>query len=109
MRSGTGKWKSETKIYVVMGVTGEYDSRQDWSVAAYFDEEMANKHVELAEQEARRIAEKFQEKVFLLLEPEDLPPDERNPYDPWMSIEKRTDYYVLDVGILDEVPLLRTP
>ena len=33
-------------VYVVMGTTGEYSDRTEWSVAAYTDEDMAKAHVE---------------------------------------------------------------
>lgn len=34
-----------TKVYVVMGDTGEYSDRTEWSVSAYLDESKAAAHV----------------------------------------------------------------
>jgi hypothetical protein len=36
------------KIYVVMGVTGEYSDRNEWPVCAFSDEKMAQERVEKA-------------------------------------------------------------
>ncbi len=46
------------KIYVVMGTTGEWSDRTEWTVAAYIDEEEAKKHVELASEKANEEAVK---------------------------------------------------
>lgn len=36
-----------TKVYVVIGESGEYSDRRDWTVCAYLSEDMARRHVEL--------------------------------------------------------------
>jgi hypothetical protein len=45
------------KVYVVMGSSGEYSAREEWSVVAYADEELAKAHVLAAERHARAQAE----------------------------------------------------
>jgi hypothetical protein len=44
-----------THIYIVMGATGEYSDRNEWAVAAYYDEELAKTHVEEATKRAKAI------------------------------------------------------
>ena len=44
-----------TKVYVVVGSTGEYSDRTEWIVCAYADEALARAHVKAAEREAKRI------------------------------------------------------
>lgn len=44
-----------TKIYVVMGTSGEYSDRNEWAVVAYTIEKDARRHVYLASAAAREI------------------------------------------------------
>ena len=42
-------------IYVVMGSTGEYSDRTEWSVCYYTNEESAKEHVKAATRRAKEI------------------------------------------------------
>lgn len=42
-------------LYIVVGTIGEYSDRREWMVAAYEDEELARRHVELASARGREI------------------------------------------------------
>jgi osmotically-inducible protein OsmY len=85
-----------SKIYVVMGSTGEYSDRSEWPVVAFRDEEEARKRVENATRRAkeleatkprdyRRITEHFKQNEF--------DPDMRNDY-------TGTAYYYMTVELL---------
>lgn len=47
--------RSGATIFVVMGSTGEYSDRNEWSVAAFLDEAQAEERVRLASERAREI------------------------------------------------------
>lgn len=51
-----------SKVYVVMGTSGEYSDRNEWPVIAYFDKEKAEQHIKNATQEANKI---FQNKPII--------------------------------------------
>jgi hypothetical protein len=51
-------------IWLVCGSTGEYDDRTDWRVAAYPDEESAQKHCALANTKAEAFFKQYGEEVF---------------------------------------------
>ena len=42
------------KIYVVIGETGEYSGRIEWFVCAYKEEELSEKHANLAHEYAKK-------------------------------------------------------
>ena len=42
------------KIYIVFGWAGEYSDREEWPVAAYSDEKLAQDHVRLATRESAK-------------------------------------------------------
>jgi hypothetical protein len=44
-----------TKIYIVVGQTGEWDDHHEWDVIGYLDPESARKHAEAATREAHRL------------------------------------------------------
>jgi roadblock/LC7 domain-containing protein len=87
-----------SKIYVVMGSTGEYSDREEWIVCAYADEEMAKHHAETATAEARRIQNTTKRYCHV-------PDDQAKAWDPHMSIDYTgADYTVCEVEIRTELP-----
>lgn len=43
------------QVYLVTGTCGEYSDRSEWTVAAYFDLALAQRHADLAMEEERRL------------------------------------------------------
>jgi hypothetical protein len=88
------------KVFVVQGSTGEYSSRDDWNVCAYEDEELAKRHVLLADEWSTIHFRRY----------EDPPP---NPYDPFMKQQYTGTFYTYDAvevrDALPEVPGDRVP
>jgi hypothetical protein len=83
------------EIYVVMGTCGEYSDRQEWTVAAYDDKTLAEKHADLATTAAH--LGKTQVPRYDNYGP--------NPYDPKMLCDYTgTDYYVLSVPFKTGLP-----
>ena len=84
------------KIYVVMGTTGEYSDRTEWTIAAYSDEEEAKKHVELATERA------LIEEANSEINGWDYQP--KNDYDTGMQIDYTgTGYYINEVELFVDV------
>jgi len=87
------------QIYVVMGTTGEYSDRTEWSVGAYQDRARADEHADLATTEAYKICK---ERPSRYSSPD---PDRTNIYDRRMNMSYTgTDYYVIAVDLLDAIP-----
>jgi hypothetical protein len=81
-------------IYVVMGTTGEYSDRNEWSVIAYFDEAKAKEHVVNADRRAKEIQATREDRYRV--EPG------ANEFDPNMSMDYTgTDYYYNTVPLGD--------
>ncbi len=86
------------QIHVVMGSTGEYSDRRQWTVCAYQDKERAINHADLAKLEAHKIEKARKDRY-------DYSEDDVNPYDLKMSMDYTgTDYYVISVDLLDAIP-----
>lgn len=88
------------KIYIVYGSTGEYSDRNEWPVAAYADEALAQCHVAAA-------TRWYQENDCF---------EKRegawgcNPFDPAMSIDYTgTHWYLGGVDLLSELPTEEKP
>ena len=87
-------------VYVVMGTTGEYSDRSEWSVAAYDDRKLADKHADEATKFAVNAFKELRSKVADYNEPP-------NPWDEDMLCDYTgTDYYVLEVPFLTELPVV---
>lgn len=87
-----------SKIYIVMGHTGEFEDYTKWSVIAYTDEKLAERHAGLAEQRAKQIR--------LLCQANNLHYGtqnvEKNQFDPKMLMDYGgTNYTVEIVEFLD--------
>lgn len=88
-----------SKIYIVMGTTGEYSERSEWPVCAYTDQQQAQKHAADASAVAREELVKCEADgayydAF----------DERratvNPYDPNMDLNYNgTSYFLYEVEL----------
>ena len=88
-------------VYLVMGTTGEYSGRDEWPVAAYLEEEIAQWHVRLVSTWARQWETKYQSEY----EVED-PPDGWCPLDPKMCMKYTgTSYYYLKAPLGQNVLL----
>ena len=84
-----------TQLHVVIGRTGEYSDRDEWMVAAYADEALAQRHATLASDVART----FEGTDW------DVRDAATNQYDPHMRIDYTgTSYYVCAVPMFDAVP-----
>ncbi len=70
------------KIYLVIGHTGEYDSRTDWNVTAFDSKELAEKRAINAENRAKEIIEEHKEGDFLHFDdvPKNINEYDRNMY-----------------------------
>jgi hypothetical protein len=89
-----------SKVFVVVGNTGEYSDRTDWYVVAYRTEELAQAHVELAKKwylenggrELYKPSWGNRDKI-------------KNPFDPNMQVDYTgTDWTVVEVELRDELP-----
>ncbi len=69
------------KIYLVVGSTGEYSDSINWYVAWYKNEKKAQKHCELATQEAKIIKFKYEDKYGYEM------PLGINKYDKYMQMD----------------------
>jgi len=86
------------QIYIVMGSTGEYSNRTEWAVGAYQDKAMAEQHADLAKIEAHAIEKARGNRHDSICKG-------ANVYDPKMEMYSTgTDYYVVDVDLLDAIP-----
>jgi hypothetical protein len=93
-----------TKIYVVMGSTGEYSDGREWMVAAYTDEEKAKTHVELANARVRELGISFDDDS-VLWQDRDKFAEAMKPLDDQCQVDYTgTGYHLVDVDLLDEVP-----
>jgi len=88
-------------VYIVMGTTGEYSDRSEWSVCAYPERAQAEEHVERASQYARLALLNQQEQRPVLRE--------TNPYDPDMKMDYTgTQYYVLKAPLYATIRAFKT-
>lgn len=71
-------------LWIISAHTGEYSDSRDWNIAAYFDEEQAKRHVELATRRSQELQAQHKERYDI--------PDGANEYDP----EMRIDYTGID-------------
>jgi hypothetical protein len=83
-------------IYIVMGTTGEYSDRSEWSVVAFKDKEMAKKHVTLATEQANEIYKTMIDGIY------DFDALPINPYDPKMKMDYSGTSYFINETILVE-------
>src|SRR3990167_11101440 len=91
-----------TKIYVVMGTTGEYSDRTEWAVCAYAHKSMAEKHADEAMLWSHKHGKAAQAKYEHTYKDEDKP---NSPWDAdYQLYYTRTDYYVMDVSMRDTLP-----
>ena len=82
-----------SKVFIVMGTTGEYSDRSDWPVVAYTDGLKAQQHVEDATKAAKAI-EVTRENRF--------DTEEVNEYDANMRMDYTgTDYFLYEVELND--------
>lgn len=82
-------------VFVVMGSTGEYSDRGEWSVVAYTVEADAKAHVERAQARAREIFQKFDGSTWGWEREKD-----PNEHDPNMCLDYTgTRYYVMPVPL----------
>jgi hypothetical protein len=82
------------QVYIVMGTTGQYSDRTQWTVGAYQDKTRADMHADLAMTEACRIAKERPSRYHST--------DQVNIYDSKMSMSYTgADYYVLSVDLLE--------
>lgn len=89
------------QVFIVFGETGEYSDRKDWIVAAYTDEKLAEKHVELAECRLRELG--LSEDLI----PRNTKPRNADfgPLDPsFMCDYTGTRYYLVGTEVSDSVP-----
>jgi hypothetical protein len=85
------------KIYVVIGTTGEYSDRTEWTVVAYTDEKLAQTHAQLAKARADECA--------LTWDRFNTSANPTNMWDEGMAIDYTgTDYTVAEVPLLRRVP-----
>lgn len=83
------------KIYVVMGSTGEYSDRTEWSVCAYADKALAEQHVQMADACAKEQMPYRYDKELV------------NPFDPGMIMDYTgTYYYIYEVPVRTELPVV---
>lgn len=88
-------------VYLVMGTTGEYSGRAEWPVAAYLNEEIAQRHIRLVSTWARQ----WETKHKSMYDIED-PPHEWCPLDPHMCMKySGTSYYYLKAPLGQDVLL----
>lgn len=84
----------DSKVYVVMGTTGEYSDRTEWPVCAYLEESLAQEHITKATARAKEI-EVLRGDRYLRA-----PDGVVNEYDPDMSMDYTgTDYYCIEVEL----------
>jgi hypothetical protein len=89
-----------SKVYIVFGTTGEYSDRNEWSVCGYRNKDIATKHADDAMIWAHLLKEKIDEEGKSAFEAKD---QLVSPYDSHFNMDYTgTDYYVLEVDIIDE-------
>jgi hypothetical protein len=90
------------KVYVVIASQGEYSDRSEWIVTVYMEEEMAQDHVRLANEQCK----KYENLTW-----EERERAEDNPYDPnhgsHTYYHGSYTYYRGEVFWYEEVPLYR--
>ena len=86
---------AERQVYVVMGTTGEYSDRTEWSVRAFLDEGDAQALVVAATERGKAI-EASKASPYAST-------DEKNEHDPAMSMDYTgTTYYYLTVPLVGQ-------
>ena len=95
------KSKAVSKIWIVFGETGEYDSHHEWSIAAYKTEELAQAHADAATkfyQDNNCLTDRYKWSYSRL--------DEfKNPFDPNMDIDYTgTSWGVYPVELRSALP-----
>ena len=94
------------EVFVVVGVCGEYSDKRDWPVAAYFDRTLADRHADAAHDVARELQAERERRLdagdYEFYEP-------KSPLDASIQFSYTgTDYYVMTVPVLAEVPAAQT-
>lgn len=80
------------KIYVVMGVTGYYDDREEWPVVAFAKRNDAQIRVLQAKERADEICSQQHKRGVNMV----------NEYDPRMKMEyPGTTYYIMEVDLAE--------
>ena len=74
------------KIYIVQGITGEYEDYYEWVLCAYADEETAKDHAKRAETRAKESLKEY--------DTWNLVPYGSNEHDPLMHIDYTGIYYI---------------
>lgn len=88
------------KIYVVIGVTGEYSDRTEWLVVAYKTKSLAKEHVIKATEFARKweVQVESEDKFsYQIWKKEENPLDPIAPYMDYTGIS----YYYEEVNLID--------
>lgn len=83
-------------VYLVWGSQGEYSDRSDWNVAAYYLEEAAKQHAQLAKEyidnaPKERYSEKYRQYV------------KSSPYDVVAVWDPDCSYYVVKIPLVAHV------
>ena len=95
------------KIYIVMGKCGEYSGREEWPVAAYFDEVKARNHVLKATEKANELYALAKDKNPNMSEYSFYHKIGKgsNEFDKNMCTDyyTGTSYFIYDVDVCDEV------
>lgn len=87
-----------TKIYVVMGQTGEYSDHHSWPVCAYASEEDAERHAVAAAARALRIKREDDARDHTMRWDKGWIAEQMGGLDPDIRMDYTgTDYYVLTV------------
>ena len=90
------------KIYVVMGICGQYSDRTEWTVAAYKDREMADAHADKASKISMAYYKGLESRY--VYNQDDLK-EKLGEVDPNACVDYTgTDWFVLEVPFLDKVP-----
>ena len=85
-------------IYVVFGMTGEYDDAHDWAIAAYTDKAMAEEHAKLAYKDSVRLLQEYKGERHLI-------PYAANRYDKEMCMDSNgVEYTVATIPLLRSLP-----
>ena len=83
-----------SKVYVIIGQTGQYDDYREWNVIAFKHKTKANNYLKLVQDKADEIYEKQRNRYSF---------NERdNEYDPRMSMDYNGTKYTIEELKLEE-------